>query len=116
MKRRVGRTLVVLGATMLAFLAAGCKEDTPCDEGQTLINNYCQDTPPPTVIGDEWAAFEHSCQTDADCVAPTNYCALAVNKCTATGCETNPAVCPPSWSCFDLSPYGTAVHVCAPPM
>ncbi len=61
------------------------------------------------------AAFEKSCATAADCAAPAPYCAVPPGKCTATGCDVDPTVCPTGWPCMDLTPYGMALHLCVPP-
>jgi hypothetical protein len=54
-------------------------------------------------------AFGASCTTDSDCTCAASYCALmpgqAAGYCTAKGCKADPSVCPPDWSCFDLSVF-----------
>lgn len=123
--RRICRSLVVWATTALAGLAAGCTEDTPCDPGQELVGGMCYpaaDAAAPA--GDDASAasaetsapsaFDRTCATSADCVAPANHCAVPPGKCTATGCVTDPTVCPPSWTCLDLTAMGQP-DVCIPP-
>jgi hypothetical protein len=129
-KLRIGRVLVAVGALALAGLVA-CTEDTPCDEGQVLIRGYCQPAPadaaPPTTPDADLSAdtaaaspFGKTCTTSAECVAPADFCAVQpgspTGNCTATGCDVDPSVCPPTFTCFDLTPFGQALHLCIPPM
>lgn len=125
-KTRIGRGFVVWAAAALASLAVGCTEDTPCDPGQEFVGGMCYPAADAAVPAGEDAgaasqeaggtsAFDRTCATSADCIAPADYCAVPPGKCTATGCETDPAVCPPTWTCFDLTPFGTPLHVCTPP-
>lgn len=55
------------------------------------------------------AGFGATCTEDANCVAPTTYCAKMPGSpsgyCTRTGCVETPSVCPSGWGCFDLSKF-----------
>jgi hypothetical protein len=126
-KTRPGRAFTLLSVAALACALAACTEDTPCDEGQELQQGMCYpaaDAAVPT--GSDASAseeaeaggpspFDRTCATSAECVAPADYCSVPPGKCTATGCETNPAVCPATWQCLDLTPFGNPVHICVPP-
>jgi hypothetical protein len=140
-RTRITRAFVILSATTLGCLLGGCTENDPCDEGQILVDGWCNlasvDAAPPVpesdaavttpngpeTGGDEagggggvsTAAFEKTCATNADCAAPAPYCAVQAGKCTATGCEVDPTVCPTAWPCMDLTPFGVALHLCVPP-
>jgi hypothetical protein len=69
-------------------------------------------------------AFGRPCsdaRTHRECGCGADYCAIqpgqSTGYCTAAGCTEDESVCPPDWSCFDLSRFDpTAPSVClAPP-
>jgi hypothetical protein len=119
-RRRAGLGLCVALAT---FLGA-CKEDKPCDDNETFRGGYCWPVDAavaPADVGtpgEAGAAFGTTCTTSAVCVSPTTYCAIQPGQssgfCTTFGCDQNPSVCPATWTCMDLTPYGLAAHMCAP--
>jgi len=122
------RAFVALAATALVCLISACNEDAPCDEDQILVNGYCVPGPadaavtaPPTsgIDASVPAVFGQICTTTAECVAPTNFCSIipgdASGTCTASGCEVDPSICPATWTCLDLTPFGQALHICIPP-
>jgi hypothetical protein len=121
-KTRMMKALVALGATALMGLAGSCKEETPCDPGQDLVNGMCQpgvpdaapltpqeDAAPPTEAGPS-SPFGRVCATSAECTAPADYCANPPGNCTAKGCVADPTLCPQGWTCL------AAFDVCIPPM
>jgi hypothetical protein len=136
-KTGISWVFVVLGSTALGCLTGGCTENHPCDEGQVLeANGYCIAAPADAAIpvpesdasvaeaaGSEASgastaydpAFDRTCTTSADCVAPADYCANPPGKCTAKGCDVDPSICPSAWPCLDLTPFGMAMHICVPP-
>ena len=134
-RTRVFSIFVILGTTALASLMGACTEDDPCDEGEVLVDGWCNPAPvdaaPPepgsdaavgNPGGDEAGgaapAFGQTCMTAAECSAPTNYCALVPGQpsgsCTATGCNLDPTICPTGWSCMDLTAF-VGQHLCVPP-
>jgi hypothetical protein len=127
-KKEFHGVFVILGTAALACLAGSCTEDTPCDDGQVLNEGMCYAATPDAAApsspdalveseaGTSSAAFGKTCTTSAECAAPADFCATPPGNCTSTGCEVDPTVCPPTWTCFDLTPYGTALHICIPPM
>jgi hypothetical protein len=104
-----------------------CTPSSPCDDDQELRAGYCyaadasvagpakNDAAEPLEAG---AAFGLPCATGADCVAPATYCAIQPGQnggfCSAFGCDKDPNVCPATWDCKDLTPYGLAAHMCIP--
>jgi hypothetical protein len=136
-RTRITRALVIFGATALGCLVGACTEDDPCDDGQILVNGWCDLAPVDAAVpaptsdaavantagpevggeaGGTGATFGSTCKTSAECAAPADYCANPPGNCTATGCELNPGVCPATWTCMDLTPFGVALHICVPPM
>lgn len=123
-KMRPGRAFTLLSVAALACALAACTEDTPCDEGQELQQGACYPAADAAVpIGSDASTgeeagtaspFDRTCATNADCIAPANHCAVPPGKCTATGCVADPSVCPPSWTCLDLTAMGQP-DVCIPP-
>ncbi|MDQ3368558.1 MAG: hypothetical protein M3680_24280 [Myxococcota bacterium] len=94
----------------LMLLLAGCGVGQLCDPGQTHSNGVCYAPDGPPAVVDAHRSYEHFgdvCVVNADCAAPTSFCARLpadpTGYCTDVGCLTEPAVCPASWGCFDLS-------------
>jgi hypothetical protein len=80
------------------------------DFGQPLSTTSTQ--PPAAASCND--AFGTDCSADADCSCEAaSYCAIMPGQsrgyCTATGCKTNPSVCPAGWSCFDLSAFSAGL-------
>lgn len=130
-RTRIFSIFLILGTTALASLMGACTEDDPCDEGEMLVDGWCQaataDAAPPAPTSDAAVAddtggaapaFGQICTTAAECPAPTNYCAVVPpatsGNCTATGCNLDPTICPAGWTCMDLTAY-TGQHLCIPP-
>ena len=97
---RIGRGgWVALAATAIA----ACTPARPCDPGQRYDHGLCYapDAPPAP------APFGAACGVDADCPAPTDFCAPALagaaHYCTRAGCLADPSSCPAGWACFDFS-------------
>jgi hypothetical protein len=103
-----------LGLVMaLASGLGSCKEDKPCDQNEVFRDGYCW----PADAGAA-ADFGTTCTTTAECGGPTSYCAVQPGQssgfCTTFGCDQTPSVCPATWACMDLTPYGLAAHMCVP--
>ncbi|HTV24503.1 MAG TPA: hypothetical protein VMG12_37690 [Polyangiaceae bacterium] len=95
-------TLVVLGSIV------GCGDDKSSDDGGGGSS------------ASEMTAFGSACDVDADCEAPTDYCAappMATKFCTAslTSCDEAAATCPEGWSCLDLNAFGIPKIICERP-
>lgn len=133
--------IAILGTSALVALVGACTEDDPCDEGQILVDGWCNlasvDAAPPAMTDDAAVpdtsdpeagvseagggaatAFGQTCMTSVECPAPTNYCALVPGQpsgnCTATGCNLDASICPAGWTCMDLTMY-VGQHICVPP-
>ncbi len=121
-QRRMVEAVVALSVALVLGLAGACKEDTPCDPGQNLVDGFCmpgtpdaaapmptEDAATPTEATGA-STFGRTCATSAECTAPADYCANPPGNCTAKGCVADPTVCPQGWSCL------SAFDVCIPPM
>lgn len=56
------------------------------------------------------SGFGQTCSSDADCsCGVATYCAIMPGQtqgtCTATGCDSEPSICPADYSCLDLSRF-----------
>lgn len=122
---------------------ASCSLDPVCDPGQRYELGSClPQAPPPRDAGDEqdagaatdatdatvasedcqpgpgnYEGFGVSCESDVDCsscVAPT--CATApINMCSRVQCQDDPNLCPPGWTCTDISAFSqdpAVTHIC----
>ena len=101
--------LRLLAIALLLATAAGCSDGT-CDPGQRVSNGLCYPEADAAPTHDSaFAGYGDPCGATADCVAPTDWCALdpgqTVGYCTHTGCKADASVCPPLWSCLDLSVF-----------
>ncbi len=113
----------LLVAMIGAAALAGCSSGSLCDPGQTYANGVCEvpDGAPITIDANpRFAHFGDVCGADADCPLPTAYCAkqpaAATGYCTGVGCLADPTVCPPAWSCLDLSVYQAGLPaICTSP-
>jgi hypothetical protein len=127
---------------MVALLfVVGC-EIEPCDPGQEHRNGLCiPQMAPPNSGGSSGGGgsgnglagaggagdcspsseFGDACSSTAECLCPTNYCALApgqaTGSCTHTGCIEDPSVCPSGFQCQDLSIFDPSLpSICVPPL
>jgi hypothetical protein len=125
--------------SLALLLVSGC-EIEPCDPGQEHQNGLCfpQMAPPNSGGASNGGAsnglsgaggaedcspsseFGDACATTAECLCPTNYCALppgqAMGMCTHTGCLEDPSVCPSDFQCQDLSVFDPSLpSICVPP-
>jgi hypothetical protein len=109
-------------AFVLMFLLAGCDPSDPCDADQVARGGLCypaetgMDAAPAATGGADAAPaadpHEHyglACASTEECPAPSHYCAIRPGQtegyCSHTGCKEDPAVCPSSWRCVDLSVF-----------
>lgn len=134
------KTLLLVAA--VALLPLSCVSGDRCDPGMRFERNTCVAVPPDAAsaprrdaapaprpdaapAGDGGAAmcimyesFGEPCTTAPECRCGLDYCDTYnnANRCTMTGCKADPAVCPPGWSCMDLSVYGpTLPSICVKP-
>jgi len=63
-----------------------------------------------TLSGGDTRGFGAPCDdvtNHSDCPCAADYCSKspfdARGYCSVTGCKENPNICPPGWSCFDVS-------------
>ena len=121
----------IASATLALFTLGGllgCTEKTPCSDGERFDNGYCYPVDAAAPRADAAAClaidagssgFGQACTDSTQCVSPTYYCAIqppnTTGFCSAFGCDTDPCLCPTSWTCMDLTPYGMAAHLCTPP-
>lgn len=104
-----------MNKTLFALLLVGglfgCSDDS--DESDTNATAGTGGGAPET-------GFGASCDVDADCVAPTDFCAappMQTKFCTKTltSCDEAPATCPEGWSCLDLNAFGIPTILCERP-
>jgi hypothetical protein len=129
------KTIAVV--SVLALFLAGCGEGDACGSGQVDDDDACapEETGGAAGAGSAAAAagagggngnagatseaFGAVCTEHTGCSAPTDYCALPPGMpgyCTAKGCDTNPALCPVNWICFDVGQVVPGEPwICAPP-
>jgi hypothetical protein len=132
---RICKAFAFLGATALGCLLAGCTENDPCDDNEILVDGWCNPAPADAAAdaaavnpggsdagesegGGAATAFGQTCMKDAECPAPTNYCAVVpgtpTGNCTASGCNLDASICPSGWTCTDLTAF-IGQHICVPP-
>ena len=104
--------LLALGLVALGGLWGDCTEKTPCSANEEFRSGYCYPLAP--------GSFGQSCTVGGtECASPAPYCAAqsgdSTGFCTAFGCDTDPNLCPSTWTCMDLSQqYKVALHICLP--
>jgi hypothetical protein len=120
------RWACVAALTLLLAGAVACTEDKPCDGDQELRDGFCYPVdagaaalPADAAASEAGAAFGQPCTaTGNECSPPAYYCAVQPGQsagfCSAFGCDTDPSVCPSTWTCMDLTPMGLAAHLCIP--
>ena len=102
------------------FWAAACDPSDPCDPGQYEDHGACYSL---SARGDggsdddagadgadaaarSYSGFGKPCKQAADCTAAAPSCGAPMSPvCTAVNCMGDPGVCPPSWTCFDVSAF-----------
>jgi hypothetical protein len=89
--------------------AAGSPSTDPAGAGGADSSPVCSD---PSAFGD-------TCASSDDCRCDVSYCAIqptaAEGICTRTGCVEDPGICPPTFTCFDLSVFDSSLpSICAP--
>jgi hypothetical protein len=125
---------------LVAVLAPACGRQS-CDPGQILTaTELCMTAPDaarpapdggttsspdatglPDATGAScasYAGFGDSCAVASDCPCGLDMCQTFGGKpyCTRTGCKADMSLCPPGWSCRDLSVYMPGLPtVCARP-
>jgi hypothetical protein len=111
----------------------GCELSTHCDPDQIYMNNNCFDMPPapaeaganPDAMMTEvdggdgagdgdggnsctpYQGFGDTCTDVSQCSCGLDSCNtfMNANYCTHTRCLADPSVCPPGWTCLDLSAF-----------
>ena len=80
---------------------AGPEMDAEVADGE--ITDAAAETTPAGMFGTTCTMSGDS----AECAAPAPYCAVqpgaTMGYCTATDCKANPSICPPGWTCFDIT-------------
>ena len=112
-------------------LVLGCAIEDPCDPSQEFRDGFCYETQQadPASQGGQggdgglggaagaggasacpngpYDHFGDVCSTDADCACPTEMCAVQPGQetgfCSRIHCLEDASICPPDWSCFDLT-------------
>ncbi len=116
------RMSLAIALLAIGFWLGACTEKTPCSAGEELRNDYCWpvDAAPAAeaAVHEAGSTFGEPCASSAECLAPTSYCAIqppaTTGFCSTFGCDQDPSICPSTWACMDLTPYGLAQHLCVP--
>ena len=133
MKRLACSIALVLGAL-------GCDVSTHCDPGQVYMSYSCFDVPE-AGAGGAGGAIADGGETDGTSDGSSNTCApyegfgatctltsqctcgldscntfMGANYCTHTHCLADTSICPPGWSCLDVSAFDPVTgSVCTRP-
>lgn len=112
------KTMLCLASLAMVFMA-GCDLDSHCDPGQIYVDFSCSNPPPdagPPVVGDPtnpgvcaaYEGFGETCTDVSQCRCGLDSCNtyMGANYCTQSNCLDFPSVCPPTWTCADLSAFG----------
>ncbi len=129
----------------LVLAAGGCLTGDHCDPGMRYENHSCvvqpdaapppaPAPPPPADDGGSlddgaggdggagmcpmYAGFGDPCTNVSQCRCGLDYCDtyMNTNRCTRIGCKQNPSLCPPGWTCMDLSVFlPTLPSLCTKP-
>lgn len=120
----------VLASALIAAITAGCANTATCDPGQELRNGLCLSKASAGQSSADAGAdaslacsadaassgqFGSTCTDDSQCACPAPVCAVQPGQtmgfCTQVRCAEDPSICPPGWSCVDL----TAIDPSYPP-
>jgi cysteine-rich repeat protein len=89
-----------------------------CDDGNNYSGDGCSYLCKSDTVDGASAEFGQVCAAPAECGALAPYCAVLPGQssgfCTAFGCDQDASICPSTWTCMDLSPFGMAAHMCVP--
>jgi hypothetical protein len=129
---KLAMPILVTCLTMLV----GCSEDTPCDPGYIHVTSSCVPLPPeaapPKPVADAGvdagaldaapvvvtgSMFGDFCDSAKPCTGEVSFCAAKPGSsgyCSRQGCDLNASICPPTWTCADLSFVGQG-HFCSKP-
>lgn len=102
---------------LTVFWSVACQPERRCDEGYVFDTGQCLRAQPDaggsndTMAADVGITFGTACKdgvNHSDCQSETTSVCLippgaTEGQCSQIGCDTNPAVCPTGWNCFDLS-------------
>jgi len=116
------------GIALLAAVAMGimtaCDVSNHCDPGQIYRGYACYaqspdaavpldtstgaiDTESEALTCAPYEGFGEVCTADSQCRCGLDSCnTYTGNYCSHTGCIQNPSICPPTWTCSDLSALG----------
>jgi hypothetical protein len=107
----------------LLLATAGCDLSNHCDPGQIYMNHDCFNVPDAAASGDgggddggaspgddgaaacqPYQGFGDTCTDVSMCSCGLDSCNTFMgNYCTHTHCLADPTICPPGWTCLDLS-------------
>jgi hypothetical protein len=137
-ERGVNRMKTLLVSTVLVLGALGCDVSSHCDPGQVYMNFACYVIPPAGAAGaggggsgggggagdsdagtDDadsatsclpYQGFGDSCTVVSQCSCGLDSCNIFMNAnyCTHTHCLADATICPPGWTCFDVSAFDPA--------
>ena len=115
---------------------SACLPDNACDEGYSESTGICvKDTKASTrdaaaaededdgglaadaatSVTHDYTHFGDKCATNDDCKAPASTCIGPLMYCSRTQCADDPSICPPDFSCKDISaasPNPDVTHIC----
>lgn len=131
-------------ALALALATTSCDPNPACDPGQHQDTGACYPNTPTgggngdggsndAAAGDgedsgkggssacvpgpgHYQGFGTACTADTDCSCYAPTCATApLNYCSHLECQSDTSLCPPGWSCTDISAFSSdpkATHIC----
>jgi hypothetical protein len=108
----------------------GCDVSQHCDPGQIYMHYACYDPPQGgadggidsdvDVVGNDgndaagacaqYEGFGATCTVVSQCPCGLDSCNtfMGANYCTRTHCLADPTICPPGWTCLDVSAFDPA--------
>lgn len=121
--------------TLASLILSGCLSDDVCDRGFLEKGGVCfrnasttdaaasdtdagEEADAASSGADRYAHFGDTCTTDDQCQAPAPTCLGVLMYCSLIQCNAGDALCPPSYTCTDISmasPDPSVTHVCLKP-
>ncbi|MEY4578757.1 MAG: hypothetical protein RL701_3460 [Pseudomonadota bacterium] len=116
MKRAFVRACRVLMWCCLS-IASACDPNDPCDPGHYADHGACYPQRAAPDASEEsdagsatpsYAGFGKTCSSAADCTPEAPSCGAPTSPvCTAVNCMDKTGLCPPGWTCFDITSFTT---------